>query len=422
MTLTCPACTSSYRLPDGVIPKRKSAIRCKKCGRRIVINPGCLSTHKNETKKPYPSVPGSPSDHLAKKSVLQGKSARGRETPGASEETTPDPSSLNSTHLPSAKVPNTLNKKQPEHKHDVNPELFTTFPLLNKLSSEYYCFSSIFSSRDSLLLRSRENGIKTKLLLALNHLFTESLLLPGEQIYKITMGIAYYPFEIPYLNGILTCYSNYYAIVCTNQRILLVNVNRNLTKPTRYFFQISYHELTAISRGIFLSSLIFKNRFGTINNLTTISRVTAKDIIIFIKQETQKTTKLYETSDHHNTYHLCPSCFSPLNDFLKSCPTCGVLFKSSHIALLFSSLLPGSGSLYLGLFPLGGTELSAYFFVLFIVISKYPDATPFSLGLTGVLLVIFHLLSGNLAFFSTRKGYLLKTPRKKILSKEKDIH
>jgi len=105
--------------------------------------------------------------------------------------------------------------------------------------------------------------------------------------------------------------------------------------------------------------------------------------------------------------NLCPSCFMPLEKRLISCPHCRAHFKEPKKAFLRSLLLPGLGDMYLGHVFLGLLELLGAVFVWAVVISLLlsgEEGTPLGAFL---LLLLYHVLDGLLAYHMGKKGYML---------------
>jgi len=70
-----------------------------------------------------------------------------------------------------------------------------------------------------------------------------------ERVLRIGSGTAYYPAEIFFGNGSLTMLYNRYAILGTNQRALLIDIDHRMKRPTHYLFQVPYHNLKKVARG-----------------------------------------------------------------------------------------------------------------------------------------------------------------------------
>jgi hypothetical protein len=286
-------------------------------------------------------------------------------------------------------------------------DLFTAFPELQDLSPDKFTYREIFSRTEKHGYRSKENRRALKIVQAVHDLLTTGILADGEKVLRVARGIAYHPFEIPYANGLLTILSNYFAIVCTDTRLLLINLNRRLTRPTRYTFQIPYNGIAGISRGVFLSSLIIAGRSGRNWNFTTVNRSLAGSIKDFVAARLDKSSPA-PIDNKLSMPQLCPSCHTPLPAGFAACPHCSAAFKKPREALLRSLILPGFGSIYLGYHPLGIMEITGYLFSWLLSVALMVLEAPGGIGVAIIPVAAYHLTAGLLAWKTAGKGYLVE--------------
>lgn len=356
MKVVCPHCNTVYNIPSDKIPKTRAVATCKKCGEQVVIEPS-LST------QPEPRA------------------------------TTP----RSSTHYPSAS-PAT---KPAEY---VTMTLLRDYPELKSHSLDKFALEEILAPNKKGGYKNRKNKFKAKILKAV-HTILEKMLKDGEKVMRIGKGTAYYPAELIFGNGWLTMYYNYYAIVCTNQRILLINIDHRIRRPTHYLFQIRYEEIKKIKQGLLSRSLIVHRMKGKRRILMYVKGYIVKEIRQFIMDKKGS----IRTVEHPQEplENLCPSCFAPLGKRLITCPHCRVHFKEPKKAFLLSLLLPGLGDMYLGHTFLGLLELLGAVVVWAVVISLVLSGEEGALFTALFLLIFYNLLDGLLAYHMGKKGYML---------------
>jgi hypothetical protein len=254
------------------------------------------------------------------------------------------------------------------------------------------------------LYQTRLNRFKCRLLLAIADLLNDRVLLPGEQVIKIARGSAYFPFEIPYANGLLTLPANYYALVCTSHRLLLINLDFACRRPARYLFQILYDEISKVSRGLVGTSLIIKIRNGRKWNFTTVKFALAREMALLIRARINGIPSGYY--DGIPRRQLCPACLTPLVGGLDSCPVCRTPFKTAGEAMKRSLLLPGMGEIYLGSHFPGISILAGYLLTWLVAMVLIIVNLGGGVWGAGVLILAYHSLAGLMARRLGAKGYL----------------
>ena len=223
---------------------------------------------------------------------------------------------------------------------------------------------------------------------------------------RIGKGIAYYPSELILGNGWLTMLYNHYAMVCTTQRIVLINVNYRVNRPTHYYFQVPYEDIKSVKRGWFGTGLTITRIKGKRRIFSGIKAYQSKELKAFI--ESMKKSPADTQSPEECLECLCPSCFIPLAKGLQNCPQCSTAFKSSKRASLRSLLLPGLGDIYLGHRFLGVMELIGSLIVWGIILSLLLTGEENGLFLALFLLVVYNGVDGVLTYHMAKKGYALE--------------
>ena len=339
LVIICPTCNKDYKIPDEKIGKARARATCKHCGQVMVIDPGGAVCSK-------------------------------RRDPG---------SGVSMDH-----------------------KVLMDFPELQGISPEKVAFEEIFSPSKRGGYRNRKNKFKVKILMAVLEVL-DKIIRDGERVMRIGKGTAYYPAELLFGNGWLTMMYNHYAILATNQRILLINVNSRMKGTTHYLFQVLYEDIRKVKRGIFFNSMVWDRIRSKRRVLTQVKRYISKELKDFIMER-----KDCVKGDPGAVLEcLCPSCFVPLEKGLTECPSCEASFKTPKKAWLRSLILPGLGDFYLGHRALGAAELMGslmvWAYALFLVYHGQKDG----LFVAVLVLLFYNCTDAVVTYFMAKKGYML---------------
>ena len=353
MVVICPTCNKDYKIPDSKIPQTQARARCKNCGETMVI-----------------------------------------EATGAVWAETSLVGPMN--------APQSMSSEGGGGGIPLDHDLFTAFPQLQSISPKRVAFEEVFSTNKKGGYRNRKNKFKVKILLAVSQVL-EKILNDGERVMRMGKGTAYYPSELIFGNGWLTIMYNHYAILATNQRILLININSRMKDMTHYLFQVSYEDIKNVKRGLLFGSMVLHRMRGKRRVFTQMKRHISKELRDFIMERKEDVGAVPEKI----LENICPSCFVPLENGLTHCPSCEAPFKEPKKASLRSLLLPGLGDFYLGHRALGVLELMGS-----IMVWAYALVLIFFGQESGLYVAIFLLLLYNgmdavLTYFMAKKGYML---------------
>jgi predicted Zn finger-like uncharacterized protein len=357
MQTVCPTCNATYNIRGNDLPKRKATAKCKKCGGKLIIEPlvagyAQAAPQPTETAEPYPSS-GAP-----------------------------------------------VTKAAGSEKFDI----LQAYPGLQGLNAAKFDLGEILSPNKKGAYRHRKNRFKLKVLQAAQHVL-EKALKDGEKVVRIAKGVAYYPAEIFFGNGFFTMLYNHYAIVCTNQRLLLININSRMDRPMHYIFQIPYENIKKVKHSFLSRMLVLYIHKWKRRTFRAVKGCTAKELKQFI-EEKRKSVPAVEPAEEP-LENLCPVCFVPLKKGLVECPECKTHFKEPKKALLKSLVLPGWGDMYLGHRALGLLELSGSVFVWGIIGSMLLAGEPGSLVGLAFLLIFYNGSDGLFTYHMAKKGYML---------------
>ena len=339
LVIICPTCNKDYKIPDVKIGKARARATCKNCGQVMVID-------------------------------LGGDVGAKRGDPGSGV--------------------------------SLDHNMLMDFPELQAISPEKVAFEEIFSPGKRGGYRNRKNKFKVKILMAVSEVL-DKLIRDGERVLRIGKGTAYYPAELLFGNGWLTMMYNHYAILATDQRILLINVNSRMKGTTHYVFQVLYEDIRKVKRGIFFSCMVWDRIRSKRRVLTRVKRYISKEMKDFIMER-----KRYVKGEPGSVLEcLCPSCFVPLERGLTECPSCEAYFKTPKKASLRSLLLPGLGDFYLGHRALGAVELMGsimvWAYAFFLVYHGQKDG----LFVAVLVLLFYNCSDAVLTYFMGKKGYML---------------
>jgi predicted Zn finger-like uncharacterized protein len=358
MKIICPQCNTTYNVPDGRIPEKGAVASCKKCGNKIVIKPSTIA-------QPIPIV--------------------------------------DSSAAPAYEPPPSISKEAEE---STAQPIFLDYPELQGFSFGIFAFEEILSPNKKGGYKNRKNTNKVKILKAV-HNMVEKMVKDGEKVMRIGEGIAYYPVELILGNGVLTMIYNKYTIVCTNQRLLFININYRGTHPTHYLFQVTYEEIDKVKRGLLGTNLIIRRVKGKRRIFSGIKRYTSKELNDFIVE--MKNSVPPKEHPQELLENLCPSCFATLNKGLIKCPFCQADFKEPKKAFIRSLLLPGLGDIYLGHRALGSLEMIGSLIIWAVVISLILSGERANQITAVIFLVFYNGLDGLLALHMAKKGYMRAT-------------
>jgi predicted Zn finger-like uncharacterized protein len=368
MKIICTHCKATYSIPESRIPDRKASFQCKQCGQRIIVRP-MTAVKRNPTPQPDPWT------------------RRPEATPAVPAASAPPAP-------PAAPAAPALGNA-----------IAAEFPGITAFAPEKYDLDHMLPANKKGKFKTRLNKLKLKLLGAVQKT-VDRLLDRDERVMHIAAATAYYPAEVIFGNGWMTLLYNRYILVATNKRLVAVNTNYKMNRPTHYLFQFPYNEIKKISRGLFGTSLTLTRKKGKRRTFTAVSRALSAELKAFIDSRIDPVAEL--EADAQSRDNLCPACFAPLAGQLSSCPKCHAVFKSPGKAALRSLLLPGWGDIYLGHRFLGFMELlgSLLIWVFCIILLLSSDPSALSMGLA--ILLVYNGMDCLLSLHMARKGYSLE--------------
>ena len=352
MKIICSKCNTTYKIKDNIVPQaKKMTVKCKKCGSGIVLEPTSNQPGKMAGVAHPPPMPHA--SHAA------------ADQPG---------------------------------------EILAAYPQLSDLSPGKYALAEILSPSKKGAFKTGPNTQKTKILAAVKDVI-QKMLRNDEVVLRVAAGTAFYPIEIFFGNGWLTMLYNRYALIATNQRLLMINTNHRMTKPAHYVFQMPYSNIKKVQRGLLRRNIVLVPKKGKRKTFTSMKTYLSAEMSRFIRTQIDSET-LVETPDSILT-DLCPACYTALEKSLGNCSACAAEFKAPKKAMLKSLILPGWGDIYLGHRLLGCFELLGSLFIWFIFLGLMIGGLPEDLIIGLFLLVFYNGADSLLTFYMARKGYIL---------------
>lgn len=283
-------------------------------------------------------------------------------------------------------------------------EIFDAYPDLRNLELGKFDLAAILTPTKKGKFKTGKNKLRARILKSVCER-ANKILTGGEQVLRIGKGAAYYPAEILLGNGYLTMLYNHYAILCTNKRLLFVNINSRVTRVTHYVFQIPYEDIKSIKKGLLFGHFIINRHQGKRRVYTAVKRFLLNDMKGFV--EKTATGIDGNPTARPSPEKLCPACFDPLEDKLTQCPQCSIEFKKPKTAFLKSLILPGWGDMYLGHRLLGVFELMGSAFVWLIVISLLSSGVGENLAIAVIIFLFYNCMDGLLTYHMAKKGYMM---------------
>ncbi len=262
-----------------------------------------------------------------------------------------------------------------------------------------YDFKSIFRTGGFFVKRASQK--KLALLKRLDEPL-RSVLRPGERIAFLGTGVLYSLWET-YLIGSIVYYLNRRALILTNERLLLIQIDSR-RRPQRLKSQILLADIERIGSSPFGNAKV-RLRSGASYVFASVPRRDRKHLAELLSSLQRTATRQSET---HQLEQLCPYCYAVLPGFPVACTTCGSALKSVKKAALLSLLFPGIGTIYLGYNGLGAFKVVIG--AIFWLSAWTPDPRyPMTLGERAVAAVIVlgivHALAAWASWILARKGH-----------------
>lgn len=136
----------------------------------------------------------------------------------------------------------------PDPAGSAGKSIFVDYPELRSMSLEKSDLGEILPPNKRGGRMNRKNKFKIGILKAVHAILNE-IFKDGEKVMRVGKGTAYYRAQIFLGNGIFTMMYDCYAIVCTNKRLLFMNINSRITRPTHFLFQMSYEDIKKSKQG-----------------------------------------------------------------------------------------------------------------------------------------------------------------------------
>lgn len=231
-----------------------------------------------------------------------------------------------------------------------------------------------------------------------------AMLREGERVSIVTTGVVQPSFLEWYLLGWAFYAMQRRAIVVTNQRLILLQIDSR-DRPGETRNQISYNAVADV-RGNWMGNVRVDFRDGRSAQLTAIPSVDRKRLVRIFERgfgvfDAQAARTAVED--------LCPHCYAPVADAPTACPSCGGGFKSPRTARRLSLVLPGAGDLYLGHTGFAVLEITVALILwgVFIALAFDPTMGVFALPfLVGFIVLFVHVPDAWTTGRIARKGLL----------------
>ena len=288
---------------------------------------------------------------------------------------------------------------------DHTGEILIAYPQLTDLSPEKFALTEILKPSKKGDFKTGANTQKTKILAAVKEVI-KKMLRKDEVVLRVAAGTAFYPVEIFFGNGWLTMHYNRFALIATNQRLLMISTHHRMTKPAQFVFQMPYSNVKRVQRGLLRKNIVLVPKTGKRKTFTSMKTYLSAEMSRFIRNQIES-EPLVETSDSALT-DLCPACYTALEKSLGNCSACSAEFKTPKKAMLKSLILPGLGDIYLGHRLLGCFELLGSLFIWFIFLGLMMSGLAEDLIIGLFLLVFYNGADSLLTFYMARKGYILE--------------
>lgn len=238
------------------------------------------------------------------------------------------------------------------------------------------------------------------------------MLAKGERVHFVTFGQEY-SFAESYFLGLWAMLLNRRAIVLTNERVLVLQVNSR-RKLMQLKSQVRYGAIAKLA-GAWLGQTKLCFAKGRALLFTSVPRADRKAL----REKLEQLRKAAAPSTAKGREYLCPHCFAALEALAPACPTCRGEFKSPVRAGLLSLVFPGLGDLYLGHHALGAFQIFGaavvwgLFGTGFVEIAngngaEPTDPTAAAISLV-IVLVMLHVVDAGVTHHTAKKGLYAQT-------------
>jgi len=240
-----------------------------------------------------------------------------------------------------------------------------------------------------------------------------SALEPEEKVLYIAQGMVNNFWE-QYFTGWAAIYRNQTLLIATDRRFILLHCDRK-GRPCHFANEVPYQAITKLKGGGTLSSLTIGWNKGSL----ALAYIQKQDSKRFHEYWTEALTWHVQSPIARNLEqrnHLCPSCYTPIEQLIEACPRCRKYFKTPKAAALRSLALPGLGDLYLGHSFFAVLEMIGAAVVLGIVLTMILTSTTaeeyVGSAIVSVFLVAFYHGVDALVTLSIAKKGLIADDRK----------
>lgn len=168
------------------------------------------------------------------------------------------------------------------------------------------------------------------------------MLWPGERVMFLTSGVLVSFWE-SYFLGLPMYYLNRRALVLTNERLILVQIDSR-RRPRELRSQVLLRAIAKVGSTL-LGNTTLKLQAGKRYTIAYMQRRDRRSLSSLIESGRGQATKDGAATAIE---HLCPHCYAVVADHPDACPSCRGAFKSSKVAGLRSLLFPGLGDIYIG--------------------------------------------------------------------------
>ena len=264
-----------------------------------------------------------------------------------------------------------------------------------------YRFDQIFSAEGFGAKRLEKKRLKLMKQIDQN---VRAFLAEGETVEFVSWGVEY-SFIESYMMGLWAQLLNRRAVILTNRRILLIQINSR-SKVLDLKFQIKYQAISKFARAT-MGYIGLVTRDDKTHNLTGIPRKDRKQLRERIAARVEAVRSEAPALGREN---LCPHCGHRVVGLPDRCSQCAKGFKSGARAGWLSLAFPGLGDLYLGHRMLGFMEifgaLMGWSFIALIILSP-GEADAEGVGMAGAIVFAvlgFAMMHGADSWITRRMG------------------